>query len=333
MRITVGVAGLTLLSILLALAGDPAVSSQMRLGVKSEGVLAAKASKASATKTAKITKNTNSTKTNKKPRVTTKTSSWRILSIASKGLTEVSGCAISRRDPNRVWLHNDADDGPYVIAVDITSGIAAKAVRLKGIDVVDPEDIAITRAGELILADIGDNALARESVQLYRFPEPPANATSALVSRLDLKYPNGAHNAEALIVSPDGSAAFIVTKEPSGLAQVFHADLTATGPQVLTLIGQVKIAGEVGKRANLISAADATSAMFVVRTYQFGYLFKIPSGGTVADAFRVTPRRFDVPSMVQGEALCIDATGKTMVTASESRGAANFALAIGPTPE
>jgi hypothetical protein len=36
--------------------------------------------------------------------------------------------------------------------------------------------------------------------------------------------------------------------------------------------------------------------------------------------------------MVQGEALCAAADGRTLVTASESRGASTFALAIGSVP-
>lgn len=252
--------------------------------------------------------------------------------MSSKGLEEVSGCAFSRRDPNRVWLHNDSGDGAIVVPVDIKSGAVGRPVTLEGVDVVDLEDIAITTGGEMILADIGDNAEARKSVQLYRFAEPALNATSVRPTRLELRYPDGPHNAEALAVAPDASAAFIFTKEASGVAAVFRVDLTASAVQVMTQIGQVLITGEIPIKANLISAADAVGETVIVRTFQFGYVLDVPSGGKMDDAARATPRRFSLPLMVQGEALCVSPDGRTLATASESQGASTFALAVGPVP-
>jgi hypothetical protein len=289
------------------------------------------------TKTSNTKPKTKNTTAKKTPNARTTTRSpkpaaWRVLAVSSKGLREVSGCAFSRRDPNRVWLHNDSGDGAIVVPVDIKSGAAGRPVTLDGVDVVDLEDIAITSRGEIILADIGDNAEARKSVQLYRFPEPAVNATSTQATRLDLRYPDGPHNAEAVAVAPDGSAAFIFTKEPSGVAAVFRAGLNATKDQVMTQIGTVTITGEVPFKANLISAADAVGETVILRTFQFGYVLDVPSGGTIDDAPRATPRRFGLPLMVQGEALCVSPDGRTLVTASESQGASTFALAVGPVP-
>ncbi len=259
--------------------------------------------------------------------------SWHVLRVTSSGLKEVSGCAVSRLDPNRVWLHNDAGDGAIVLPVDIRSGAVGRPVTLKGVDVVDPEDIAITTDGDLILADVGDNAVARTSVQLYRFAEPRPGAKSAEATRFDLQYPDGPHNAEALAVSADAKAAYIFTKDPSGIAAVFRVDLTRTTTQKLAHVGTVTIAGEAGYKANLISAADAVGGTLLLRTFQFGYLLAAPRGGSLGDALHVAPRRFTLPEMPQGEALCISANGRTLVTASESQGDATFDLAVGPTPQ
>jgi hypothetical protein len=311
--------GLTLLGALL----DTAAPG---IGLASTSV-AGRATKTATTKP--ITKTTTPKTTTK----ATKAAEWRVLAVSSTGLAEVSGCAFSRRDLNQVWLHNDSGDGAIVVPVDIRSGKAGRPVTLDGIDVVDLEDIAITANGDLILADIGDNAVARKSVQLYRFAEPVLNATSAQATRLDVRYPDGPHNAEALVVEPDGSAAYIFTKEPSGVAAVFRADLTATTTQVMTEIGNVKITGEVGIKPNLISAADAVGQTVIVRSYQFGYVLDVPNGGKIADAPRAAPRRFSLPLMVQGEALCVSSNGQTLVTASESQGRATFALAVGTVPK
>ncbi len=270
-----------------------------------------------------------------KPRTTaTKAPAWRILSVSSKGLSEVSGCAFSRRVASRVWLHNDAGDGPVIVPVDVTSGVVGRPVTLAGVEVVDPEDIAVTGSGDVILADIGDNAVARTSIQLYSFPEPAANAVTAEATRIDLTYPDGPHNAEAFVVSSDASFGLIFTKEASGVAAVFRVDLTAaaTSAQVLSKLGQVTVAGETGARANMISAADAIGNSVVLRSFENAYVLDVPRGGSMVDAARAKPRRFAVPKLAQGEALCASPDARTLVTASESQGASTFPLAVGRVP-
>ena len=186
----------------------------------------------------------------------------------------VSGCAVSRSAANRVWLHNDAGNGAPVIPIDARSGSVGRPVKLNGVEVFDPEDMAITNGGELVLADIGDNSSVRASIQLDRFREPALDPTTADVTQIDLRYPDGAHNAEAMLLTLDASAAVIFTKERNGVSAVFMADLNATTEQVRPL----------------------------------------------GDMLRAPPKRFDLPPMVQGEALCASPDGRTLFTASESRG-------------
>lgn len=282
---------------------------------------------------ARTTKTRATRATSSRPAPTTRLPSpWRVLSVPANGLREVSGCAVSRREPNRVWLHNDAGDGAIVVPVDLRFGAVERAVTLTGVDVVDPEDIAATNDGDLVLADIGDNNSRRNSIQLYRFPEPAHNATSAIARRIDLRYPDGPHNAEAMVLTTDASAALVLTKELTGVSAVFRADLNAQTAQVMTYVGQVTIAGERAETPNIVTAADAVGSTLFLRSFENGYVLSSPAGGQLEDALRTAPRRFDLPPMVQGEALCASADGRTLVTASESRGAAAFALAVGPVP-
>ena len=274
------------------------------------------------------------------PSPTLQAGPWKVLAVKSRNLEEVSGCAFSKRDSNRVWLHNDSGDGPTVIPVDIKSGAVGPSVTISGVEVDDPEDIAMTSNGDLILADIGDNDEKRSSIQLYRFPEPVLDAVSASGTRLDFEYPDGPHNAEALVVSPDGSRAYIFTKESSGEAEVFQANLngpkepgsTASTKQVLSQMGRVTLRGERIIKPNLVTGADAVGSTVILRSYQYGYILSVPKGGQISDAIKATPQRFDVPPMVQAEAICASTDGRTLVTASESRGADTFALAVGLMP-
>ncbi len=92
---------------------------------------------------------------------------------------------------------------------------------ITGAEAVDWEDIATGPApggGALLyLADIGDNARARERDR--RLPRARAAAgrvaPSAPAERLRLRYPDGAHDAEALLVDPRTGTLVIVTKDLS----------------------------------------------------------------------------------------------------------------------
>ena len=79
----------------------------------------------------------------------------------------------------------------------------------------------------VFVADIGDNAARRSSVTIYRIPEPAASEASAAVSAaFTLSYPDGAHDAEALLVTKDG-VILIVTKGETGPVNVYRVPASA----------------------------------------------------------------------------------------------------------
>ena len=88
-----------------------------------------------------------------------------------------------------------------------------------GIDPYDVEDLARARDGTFWLADIGDNGLNRSTIAVERL-RPDGSATL-----FRLTYPDGPHDAEALLLTPSGQL-FIATKEPLRLERL-HADRPA----------------------------------------------------------------------------------------------------------
>lgn len=145
-----------------------------------------------------------------------------------KDLPEVSGLVASRLNPGLIWMHNDSGDEPRLFALTLPGNVIA-SVRLEGASHIDWEDIArgpgpASGASYLYVADIGDNAARRNSVTVYRIREPlidtaqrgtritiPADS----VERLTLRYPDGARDAEALLVDPRTGDMVIVTKRES----------------------------------------------------------------------------------------------------------------------
>jgi hypothetical protein len=148
-------------------------------------------------------------------------------------LPEGSGLAASRRTPGRFWSHNDSGN-PALIALD-SDGLVAGRLQLSGAEVEDWEAVAVGAcpAGSCIyVADIGDNDAERQQIVIYRIPEPAdANGTAEVGDALRATYPDGAHDAEALLVGPDGRL-YIVTKGDTGPVSLYRFPTESRGTTV-----------------------------------------------------------------------------------------------------
>ncbi|WP_098897103.1 hypothetical protein [Streptomyces sp. st77] len=143
----------------------------------------------------------------------------RDFTIEDPRVTESSGLAASRAHPGVYWTHNDSDDGPYVFAVDSRTGRTLATITMRGVgEPRDVEAISIGPDGDIYVGDIGDNLDGTWShVWIYRFPEPKQlrDATVEAV-QYDVKYADGARNAEALMVHPKTGRVYIASKNEDG---------------------------------------------------------------------------------------------------------------------
>jgi hypothetical protein len=140
--------------------------------------------------------------------------------VELRGLPEASGVALSRT--GRLWTHNDSG-APVIFELDPKAGVKRR-VTVTGAAVDDWEAIA---AGPcpggrcLYIGDIGDNGARRRAITIYRLPEPEAAAETVAVNAVfHATYPDGPHDAEALLVTADGRM-FVVTKGSAGSIAVY----------------------------------------------------------------------------------------------------------------
>jgi hypothetical protein len=239
--------------------------------------------------------------------------------VADPQAHELSGLTLSRATPGVLWSHNDSGDVARLFALR-RDGTVLGTPAVPGAEAVDWEDIAsgTTRAGAplLYIGDIGDNRSARASIDVYRVPEPaPGATTTAPAERLRLRYPDGAHNAEALLIDPLRRTLVIVTKDfGSGRVYTASADLAAgsettlrAGPSVpLTLI----TAGDVSANGKLVALRTYTELDLWARRGSE------PLATTLRRSATCTMR---APLLVegQGEAVALSAGGTTAYTTAE----------------
>ena len=181
-------------------------------------------------------------------------------------LPEASGLAVSRASAGRLWTHNDSGS-PVLHAVD-TNGKAAGRVTLEGARVEDWEALAIGPCGSascLYVGDIGDNQGSRKQITVYRVAEPAPSATTAKVTdSFQASYPDGAHDAEALLVAPDGTM-LVVTKGDTGPVAVyrFPRELKTGAAMRLERVGQALTAAP-SKSGRITDGAISRDGQWVV---------------------------------------------------------------------
>ncbi len=238
--------------------------------------------------------------------------------VQADAASELSGLVVSPTRPGVLWTHNDSGDAPRLLAV-TRSGRTVADVTLSGAQAVDWEDISRGPRGTLLAGDIGDNAAARPSIVVYRVREPRASGAVAVDARYELRYPDGARDAEALLYDRAAGAIVIVSKSFGGRAGVYVATRPAPG-SVTTLRRRATISLGVGEpvTGGDVSADGRTIAL---RTYDRVFAWRRRPGESVAGALRRRPcgAGVDLLGEGQGEALALERDGRAFLTVPEGR--------------
>jgi len=201
------------------------------------------------------------------------------------------------RSGGLLWTHNDSG-GPATIFGLSTRGKLVRQIALP--QNVDWEDIA-ARGSTLYVGDIGDNAMSRPSITVYRGSTP-----------IELRYPDGPHDAEALLV--DGPRIVIVTKSFSGEAGIY----TARGAGTMRHAGTLQLGlGEP------VTGGDSTSRLVVLRTYDRAFVWTRRPREPIARALARAP-------CTAGASLIDEGQGESIALARDGR--SFWTLPEGPNP-
>ena len=258
-----------------------------------------------------------------------------LATIKNESISESSGLVASRTMPGAYWTHNDSGDGPFIYAID-TRGDSLGTFRVNDAQARAWEDIAAGPGPQpirsyLYIGDIGDNDSVRPEVIVYRVVEPTLSNTTRNFTKsrpgstepaeaLRLKYPDGAHDAEALLVHPRTGNIYIVTKVVIANPSVYEAVAPFTAGQSITmrrigeahvpsLFGGVITGGSISPDGRRVALCD----------YFQGYEIVLPGSSNFDDIWKQKMTGFDLGKRKQGESIAYRLDGRALLATSEGK--------------
>lgn len=243
--------------------------------------------------------------------------------VQDKRISESSGLVASPTHPGLVWTVNDSGDAAIVYGVRLRTGRTVARLRLAGAQARDWEAMTGARGadgrGLLWIGDIGDNRAVRDSVLLHLVVEPRAVTSQTVSSHtvspvsVRVRYPDGPHNAETLIWTPDGRL-LLVTKDvlsgviyqvPPVAVRSALAGRSTPGPALAVRLGSIAML--------VTDGAALPDGRIILRDYDGAAIYPNPRAGGTLSALR----RLVLPAQPQGETLAVVDDGAAVLVGSE----------------
>lgn len=243
-------------------------------------------------------------------------------------IDECSGLAVSSKNDNLLWVHNDSGDISRVFLIN-NSG-ETQAVFNFNAPVIDCEDIALyapkSAKPQLFVGDIGDNRANRDHISIYKFYEPNL-ATKSLnevavkgVEELKFRYPDGPRDAECLMVDQHDQKIYIISKREDSVG-VYSAPLKSSTDKINLLKKEEKLFFPGPPGAKWITAGDISrdGRKVLVKSYMFIFYWNRKPYETIPECLKRSFITLLYKPEPQGEAIGFCRDGKSYYTISEGK--------------
>lgn len=258
--------------------------------------------------------------------------------IRDPRINESSGIAISRENPGDLWLHNDSGDDANLFLVR-RNGTTRAVVQLESVRPFDWEDMCSFRADGtswLLIADVGDNAIKRGTgdrsggktscrlllVKERRFPaaasrdegHPELTATWPVHAEMEFSFSDGPRNCESVAVDTTKNEILLISKSQPldcGLYRISLQLESGKFAATAELLTKLSIPFATG-----MDISTDGRRMVVVSPFG-GIVVDREETETWEDACRRSPVVVELPRRRQGETVCFELDGQTVLTNSE----------------
>ena len=246
--------------------------------------------------------------------------------VSNPALNEASGIADSKANAGFLWVEQDSGNPP---AIDLLqhNGTWLKSIHLANVVNRDWEDIVLStgpKAGVqyLYIAETGDNLLVHTDYAIYRLEEPAAATdTVKQVDKIAFFYPDGSHNAEAILVDGDTKDIYIITKVDRR-SKVYKL----TYPYSTTVANKAEEVGVLTYNLAVSAAMSPSGKEIVVKTYDAIYSYPRKAGETIMQTLSKEPVTLPYTHEAQGEAIVFANNDSGYYTLSEKALASSVKL-------
>lgn len=239
--------------------------------------------------------------------------------VVQGNVDEASGMADSRANQGYLWVHQDSDT-PSDIALLSHKGEFLKKIFIKNVWNRDWEDMAIAKGPDpakdyIYISDMGDNYYRWSSYFIYRFPEPLRSVDTVFsFEKIEFKYPDGYHDAEAFIVDPFNNDIYIITKrdDPSRI-YLLKYPYSLNSVNTVSYLFNLPYSGVVG------AALQPDNLGLAVKTYSAINYYPVSNGESIATVLKKNFTMLPYKGELQGEAFTFTNDGKGYFTLGERR--------------
>jgi hypothetical protein len=157
------------------------------------------------------------------------------------------------------FTHGDRGGEPVLVSFD-AAGRLLDEHRVTNAENIDWEDISAAPCPDegwcLYIGDIGDNDAVRESISVWvvREPEEGDRKIRAIEQYVGV-FPDGPHDAEALMVQPCSGRIHLVTKDKDGASVVYRFPPLPEGASDLERVAQLQLDGPTAESREVTGGA------------------------------------------------------------------------------
>ncbi len=243
-------------------------------------------------------------------------------------IDECSGLVVTSKSDHLMWVHNDSGDFSRFFLVN-DKGVTLATYNFNK-PVIDCEDIALLYnakgKSKLFIGDIGDNNAKRDFISVFVFDEPNVNWVSKKeiqitdVKELKFKYPDGARDAECLLVDDRDKKIYIVSKREDSVG-VYSAPLNSASGKIILLKKEATLFFNAPYGSKWVVAGDVArnGKEVVIKTYVNIYYWDRRDGETIPQCLKKPYIGLPYKPEVQGEAVGLTRSGRYYYTIPEGK--------------
>jgi hypothetical protein len=251
--------------------------------------------------------------------------------LQDKAMDETSGIAASGINKDIYYVHNDSGDTSRFFAIwpngTLKTTIYYNGDKRQPLGVSDCEDIAVGPGpvkgkSYVYIGDIGDNHSEKKTITIYRFEENTSWANGGKMNAdavpIHFKYPDGAKDAETLMIDPIENLICVVTKRRDSVG-VYTSPLFYKANDTLVLTRRCSLFFKGFKPFKWITAGDISKdgKQILLKSYEKVYYWKRSPNEHFWQTMLRQPQELPYEQEKQGEAIGFTPDGKGYYTTSE----------------